>query len=97
MKTPLQQIIDRAGLGIEIHVKEVLNPNNSNIEKNRHTYLLNLCRMFKGLASELLEVEKQQREKTAIDMVNIYRDSLNEESINMEEKFNTYYSEAFGL
>lgn len=59
MKTAIQEIIDRANLGIAAHEKEILNHNNSTIEKNRHSYLLNVCKMFHELATSLLEKEKQ--------------------------------------
>lgn len=59
MKTPMQLIVDRAHLGIEAHESELSSYSISNIERNRHTYLLNVCKMFHALASELLEKEKQ--------------------------------------
>lgn len=62
----MQLIVDRANLGIEAHESELSSSSISNIERNRHTYLLNVCKMFYALASELLEKEKQ----IIIDAVN---------------------------
>lgn len=57
--TPLEKIIQRAESGIEIHKKQINLGSNSSIVKNRHSYLINVCKAFKEMASELLEEEKQ--------------------------------------
>lgn len=60
MKTAMQEIIERADAGINAHTAVMNSETCSNIEKNRHSHLLNVCEMFKSLASELLKKEKQQ-------------------------------------
>lgn len=87
MKTPMQLIVDRANLGIEAHESELSSSNISNIERNRHSYLLNVCKMFYALASELLEKEKQ----IIIDAANHGANFDASPFINAEN----YYSETF--
>jgi len=90
MKTAIQEIIERANLGIQTHESELSNSDSSNIERNRHTYLLNVCKMFHGLASELLEKEKQQ-------IIDAYREGTYYNTIGNKdfESEEEYYNETY--
>lgn len=87
----MQKIIDKANLWIETHDKQMSNPKNSTIEKNRHSYLLNLCEMFKGLAEELIEKEKQQIQDAYRE--GTYYNTIGNINFNSDED---YYVSTFG-
>lgn len=57
--TPLQQIIDRLNSGIELNENILNNKANSNIERNRSSYTLNVLKSFKAQSEEMLEEEKR--------------------------------------
>lgn len=51
--------------------------------------------LLPDVEDEYKEKERQQHEKTAIDMVNIALDNLGNKNSKMEDKFNKYYSKTF--
>ena len=56
---------------------------------------MDFLRWLSSNRKDLLKTEKEQQEKTSIDMINIALDNLNNPDCKMEEEFNKYYDKTF--